>query len=97
MAYSLGRSGTQWNKVKEQVFAEEQACWWCHRWVNQELPRTHPMSRTVDHLVELWEGGDPLDRANCRLAHRRCNSKKSQVRRMRGSRRDGFTVEATQL
>jgi 5-methylcytosine-specific restriction endonuclease McrA len=100
MAYSLGRSGTQWTKLRAQVFAEETHCWWCHKWVDQTLPRTDRMSRTVDHLVELWQGGDPLDRANCRLAHRKCNSSKSQRQRTRpGSRTRvaAFSVNATDL
>lgn len=97
MAYSPGRSGTAWLKVQAQVYAEEETCWWCHKYVNQALPRTHPMSRTVDHVVELWQGGDPLDRANCRLAHRRCNSKKSQVRRTRRGHEGGFSVDASTL
>lgn len=30
----------------------------------------HPMSPEVDEIVPVRDGGDPLDRANCRLAHR---------------------------
>jgi 5-methylcytosine-specific restriction endonuclease McrA len=100
MGYSLGRSGTAWTKLKAQVFAEEEVCWWCRKWVDQTLPREHRMSRTVDHVVELWQGGDPLDRANCRLAHRRCNSSKSQKQRTRpGSRTrvSAFSVNASDL
>jgi hypothetical protein len=54
------------------------------------------MSRTVDHVLELWEGGDPLDRLNCRLAHRRCNSSKSQGRRHKKPL-TGFTVDSASL
>jgi 5-methylcytosine-specific restriction endonuclease McrA len=84
MAYSPGRSGTPWLTVQAQVYAEETHCWWCHKWVNQELPRTHPMSRTVDHVHELHAGGDPLDRQNLRLMHRRCNTIKSNQLRGKG-------------
>lgn len=102
MSYSPGRAGTQWNALRAQVFAEETHCWWCRAWVDQGLPRTHPMSRTVDHLQELWQGGEPLDRANCRLAHRRCNSSKSgRLRAGRpGSRAQSVeqvSVDATSL
>lgn len=97
MAYSPGRSGTAWFKLRAQVYAEETHCWWCRQYVNQALHRTHPMSRTVDHLIELWEGGDPLDRGNCRLAHRRCNSSKSIGRRSKGRPPAGFTVDASKL
>jgi 5-methylcytosine-specific restriction endonuclease McrA len=77
MAYSKGRAGTAWNKLRALVFSEETDCWICGKWVDQELPRTHPMSRTVDHVVQLSHGGPPLDRANCRLAHRRCNGRRA--------------------
>lgn len=97
MAYSPGRSGTAWLKVQAQVYAEETQCWWCRKYVNQALPRTHPMSRTVDHVVELWQGGDPLDRGNLRLAHRRCNSSKSLQRRTKGRPQSGYTVDASTL
>lgn len=96
MVYSPGRSGTPWLRLQTQVYAEETHCWICRRYVDQTLDRRHRMSRTVDHVVELWQGGDPLDRANCRLAHRRCNSSKSQAVR-HPTRSDGLTVDATRL
>jgi 5-methylcytosine-specific restriction endonuclease McrA len=97
MAYSKGRAGTAWWRVQAQVFAEETQCWLCGGFVDQELPREHPMSRTVDHVMELWQGGDPLDRANCRLAHRRCNSAKSNKARSKARSRSAFSVEAARL
>lgn len=98
MAYSPGRSGTQWLKVQAQVYEEETHCWWCRQWVDQSLSRRHPMSRTVDHINELWQGGDPLDRSNLRLAHRRCNSRKSQQARTKArGRREAYTVDASRL
>ncbi|UNZ22190.1 HNH endonuclease [Streptomyces sp. 891-h] len=96
MRVRRGRSGRPWDRVRARVFAEETHCWLCGRWVDQSLPMTHPMSRTVDHLQELWQGGDPLDRTNARLAHRRCNSIKSN--QMRGERRgDVVIVDASSL
>lgn len=98
MVYSPGRSGIPWTTVQHQVYAEETHCWVCRKWVDQTLPRTHPMSRTVDHVIEMWQGGDPLDRTNLRLAHRRCNTRKSNETRSRaGKRPAGFTVEASAL
>ena len=41
----------------------------------------HPMSPEVDEVVPVSLGGDPFDRANCRLSHRLCN-----VRRGNGTR-----------
>ncbi|MER6534698.1 HNH endonuclease [Streptomyces sp900105755] len=98
MAYSKGRAGTAWWAVQAQVFAEETNCWLCGKWVDQTLDgRTHPMARTVDHVRELWEGGDPLDRSNCRLAHRRCNSAKSNRARAKVRRRTVHSVDAASL
>lgn len=97
MAYSKGRAGTAWNLLRARVFAEETHCWICGKWVDQELPRTHPMSRTVDHVIELWQQGAPTDRANCRLSHRRCNTSKSNRTRAKGRPRASFTVNTTAL
>lgn len=70
--------GTQaWRRLCAQVYAEETHCWLCHEWVDQTLPREHPMSRTVDHVVPVARGGPPIpDRDGARLAHRRCNSER---------------------
>lgn len=98
VAYSVGRSGVSWFRVQAQVFAEETHCWLCGRWVDQSLSgRTHPMGRTVDHVRELWQGGDPLDRGNCRLAHRRCNTAKSNQVRAQGRVRVSFSVDLGRL
>ncbi|QTD96983.1 HNH endonuclease [Streptomyces cyanogenus] len=97
MAYSKGRSGTAWAAMRARVFAEESHCWICGQWVDQALPRTHPMSRTVDHIVQLSHGGAPLDRANCRLAHRRCNGRRAEPREPRRRPRRWVSVEATSL
>lgn len=98
MAYSKGRAGTAWWKVQAQVYAEETDCWWCGKYVDQSLDgRTHPMGRTVDHVQEMWQGGDPLDRANCRLAHRRCNTAKSNQLRAQVRPRASFAADAASL
>ncbi|MFF2475095.1 HNH endonuclease [Streptomyces sp. NPDC058066] len=50
-----------------------------------------PLAFTLDHLVPLSLGGDLLDPANARSAHRRCNSargNRATVKQpQRGSRR----------
>ena len=79
-----GRTGHRWRVLCTQVYREETHCWLCRRWVDQTLPHNDPQARSVDHVVELWQGGDPLDRANCRLAHRGCNSIKSNHLRALG-------------
>ncbi|MEV6791259.1 HNH endonuclease signature motif containing protein [Streptomyces sp. NPDC051320] len=95
---ALGRSGTQWLAVQAAVFAEETHCWICRAWVNPDLPgSTHPMARTVDHVNPLWLGGEPLERANCRLAHRRCNTIRGNQMRAKARPRPCYTVPASAL
>ncbi|MFJ6730005.1 HNH endonuclease [Streptomyces sp. NPDC091281] len=92
------RSGRPWLRLQDQVFAEETHCWICHRYVDQVLPgRTHPMARTVDHVRPLWLGGEPLDRGNCRLAHRRCNTARNNRLRAAQRPRPHHTVPASAL
>ncbi len=80
MARSAGDPrGTQaWKALRERVFAEETHCWWCGEWVDQDLDRTHRMSRTVDHIVAIARGGAGIpDRSGVRLAHRSCNGRRA--------------------
>lgn len=37
----------------------------------------HPMRAEVDEVIPRSQGGSPLDRDNCRLAHRTCNRERS--------------------
>lgn len=37
----------------------------------------HPLRPTVDEIIPRAKGGSPTDRANCRLAHWKCNRTKS--------------------
>lgn len=80
------RSGRPWRTLQAQVWRDETHCWICRRWVDQDLSHEHPMSRTVDHVHMLRDGGPPLDRDNCRLAHRRCNTVRSN--QLRAGKRD---------
>lgn len=92
------RSGRPWLRLQAQVYAEETHCWICHRWVDQSLPgTTHPMARTVDHVHPLWLGGNPLDRSNVRLAHRRCNTARNNRMRAAQRPRPSHTVDASAL
>ncbi|MFI6249035.1 HNH endonuclease [Streptomyces sp. NPDC051016] len=92
------RSGRPWLRLQAQVYAEETDCWICHRYVDQALPaQTHPMGRTVDHVHPLWQGGEPLDRANVRLAHRRCNTIRNNRLRAAQRPKASHTVPASAL
>lgn len=90
-----GRYSANFLRAQAQCFAEETHCWVCRRWVDQELPPTHPMGRTADHVIPLWQGGQPTDRGNLRLCHRRCNTERNN--RMRAGRRPGFTIDANTI
>lgn len=71
------RNTQAWKRLRAQVYEEETHCWQCGMWVNQSLHRTHPMSRTVDHLKPIARGGAGVpDRSGVRLAHRRCNGRR---------------------
>lgn len=66
-----------WRTLRNQVYAEETHCRLCGMWVDQALPKWHPMSRTVDHIRAIARGGEGIpDRSGVRLAHRRCNSRR---------------------
>lgn len=75
---SRGRGGRPYERLKQQVFAEETHCWICGEYVDQTLPPRTPMSRSVDHVVPLDPrfGGHPTARENARLAHYGCNSRR---------------------
>lgn len=82
-----GRGGHTWRQVCASVYTTERHCWICGRWVDQTLDPRHPMSRTADHLHQLDHDGPPTDRRNLRLAHRACNSARSnRLRRLPRSR-----------
>jgi 5-methylcytosine-specific restriction endonuclease McrA len=73
--YNLGRMGPRWLEAQAIVFRTQTHCWRCGRHVDQDLPPTDRMSRTVGHIVALVDGGAPYALDNLRLEHRSCNSR----------------------
>lgn len=69
-------NGSARNKVVAQVKREEHICHLCKREVDKSLPAGRPLSPEVDELIPVSRGGNPLDRNNCRLAHRICNQRR---------------------
>ena len=63
-------NGTRRNKIRRRVLHEEDTCHLCGQAVDKRLPHGLPGSPEVDELTPVTYGGDPYDRANCRLAHR---------------------------
>lgn len=79
MASNKGRTGKAYQQLREWVIANHNACHLCGQPVNKNLSGLHPLGPTLDHLQPLSRGGSMLDRSNARLAHRRCNSKRSDT------------------
>lgn len=65
--------------VSARVLAEESFCHLCTEPVDKTLPAGLPGSPEVDEIVPVSLGGDPLDRSNCRLAHKSCNSRRGNM------------------
>jgi 5-methylcytosine-specific restriction endonuclease McrA len=49
-------------------------CWLCHRHVDRYAPVRSADAPTIDHVVPMAQGGDPLDVSQWRLAHHSCNA-----------------------
>lgn len=75
MARWAGRKGRPWRTLCAQVYTEETHCIRCGQYVDQTLPPRTPMSRSVDHIQAIAEGGAKLHRDNVGLAHLSCNSR----------------------
>jgi 5-methylcytosine-specific restriction endonuclease McrA len=81
-------NGHRRDQVRARVLREESDCWLCGKPVDKTLPHGLPGSPEVDEIVPVSLGGSPIDRANCRLAHRLCN-----VRRGNGTRKAKVKIE----
>lgn len=77
MAYSKGRAGQAWWRMRRRVLAEEPCCWLCGKVIEHDVyPPRHPQSPSVDHVIPMSKGGPELDRANLRAAHFGCNAQR---------------------
>jgi 5-methylcytosine-specific restriction endonuclease McrA len=50
------------------------------RTIDLTLPPRHRWAHSVDHIVELEDGGDPFDLSNLTVLCRSCNSRKANAR-----------------
>jgi len=64
---------------------------------DEDNPAARRYFSAFDHIISLWLGGPPLDRANCRLAHRRCNTIRSNEMRARPRDRGHIEVDAATI
>ena len=72
------RLGRDYKRVRLQVLARDQwTCFYCGQDAN-----------TVDHVIPIAKGGDPVSHDNLVSACRRCNSSK-------GSRSEGLFLQRT--
>lgn len=69
------RAGRPRRRAIAAVRASGAPCHICGLPIDLTLdPIRHPLASTVDELVPLRFGGDPLDPANIAHSHRTCNS-----------------------
>lgn len=66
-----------YQKAKKIVYAQQSVCGICGRPVDKNLPFPNPWSPTVDHIIPVQKGGDPVNLENLQLAHLACNRAKA--------------------
>ncbi|MCC6434419.1 MAG: HNH endonuclease [Acidimicrobiales bacterium] len=49
-------------------------CCLCGEPMRLDLPGTHPLGPTAEHLIPVARGGHPTDPRNLSASHQRCNS-----------------------
>lgn len=89
------RNGRPYRRLTAQQRALGLPCWWCGREIDYRITgyeaQRSAWAFTLDHAIPLTRGGDLLDPANARSAHRRCNSQRgnrtTQRQPVRASRR----------
>lgn len=72
------RQGRPYRTLCAQQRALGLPCWWCGGEIDYTLTgiaaQRDRWAFTLDHALPLTKGGDLLDPANARSAHRKCNS-----------------------
>lgn len=76
--YRRGRSGRPYERAKATLKAEgSHICVHCGKSIDLELPSTHPLSWTLEHLTPLTVAPElALDPTNHGEAHRICNERR---------------------
>lgn len=98
-----GREGRLWRQLLDELCPPGSVCEIpeCDKPTREILfglrPR-HPMSRSLDHIVPLFDGGHPTDPANLRPAHLGCNAaRENRLRRLRNAARKRFRPSRARL
>ena len=68
---------TAYNKAKKIIYAQQSVCGICGRPVDKKLTFPNPWSPTLDHIIPVQKGGDPVALENLQLAHLQCNRAKA--------------------
>lgn len=66
-------NGTRRTALRREFAASDAPCWLCGMPIPRGVGHAHPYAMELDEVVPVSKGGDPLDRANIRRAHRCCN------------------------
>lgn len=64
-------------KLSKIVYNSQTVCAICGRPVDFSRKFPDPWSKTIDHIIPVSKGGNPLDLDNLQLAHLQCNRMKS--------------------
>ncbi|GAA4707366.1 HNH endonuclease [Promicromonospora umidemergens] len=75
-------NGHRWRKLVTELcppgsWCEIEECWAPSREIQYGLRPRHPLGPSLDHIVEVWQGGAEYDPRNLRPSHLRCNVIKS--------------------
>lgn len=85
-AYQRARGRANGGRPRARIYAAVLApdpliCGLCGERIDKRLPRNHPWSKTVDHILAIIDGGAELDPDNLQPSHRLCNGLKEAERR----------------
>lgn len=72
-----GWAEAQFKKAKKIIFSTQSVCAICGRAVDFDKKFPDPWSATVDHIIPIQKGGDPVNLENLQLAHLQCNRVKA--------------------
>lgn len=71
-----GKHQGQYKRNRRRIFTTQSICALCGKPVDMELQFPHPLSKTIDHIIPIAQGGHPSDISNMQLAHFCCNRAK---------------------
>lgn len=74
----IGEHRTAFEKNRRRILSSQEVCGICGKIVEKKKYKyPHPLSAVVDHIIPIDKGGHPSDISNLQLAHRTCNTQKS--------------------